>query len=145
MEIKKTKGTTLEGGPTTYEISTTCGETFEVVKQMHKWECNGALYHSIKEIKDKIEQDCIPVYDNSGTDTDVGTNTEEHEPLYAGVCPACYWLICRPNDLEPLTKLERRMLDDYGLIEPETGKPNYEYAQKEVDRALKLDNMINIE
>ena len=136
MKIKKTKGTTLAGGPTTYEISTTCGETFEVVKQMHKWECSNQLYSSIKEIKDKIESNSMPVFTTEEELEEEAKTDQDMTPLYGGVCPACYWLVTRPNDLEPLAKIEIQMLDDVGLMTPE-GEPDLTYAIKEVERAIR--------
>jgi hypothetical protein len=161
-----TKGTTIEGGPTTYEIRTTCGRTFEVVKEMHKWICGGQSFHSIKEVKDSIKQDTIDTaadvdyepdcpgchdsrcgHTNTPRcqvyDADTVAEVVQSSELWHGVCPACYWIVTRPNDLEPLTRLEHAMLDNFGLI-TEDGEPDIEYATKEVDRATKAHSMINL-
>jgi len=147
--IHKTVGRSREDGDKDYEIHTTDGDVFQVVKSGSKWLAGGKKFPSIKAVKaaiiagivdveefeeDEDEDDSVRWFDDDETVDVVETR---YKNLWDCCAPAALLaLVFRDGFTTELRAETMKTLDSLGLIRPD-GSVDYVSALRELSRSKK--------
>lgn len=144
MEIKKTVGHPkldyyINGkNKKGYIIHTTCGEKYQAKPVGSKtYECGGLKFKSIKELKAHIVEGG---FDSEAPDE---RSTLDGDDTWDCAHPCAllisYWLKGHPGYLYPEVKAT---LDSYGWLD-ESGQPDFDRADKEIERVNRIMRLKN--